>query len=124
MDKPMSRVGCLVVSGVWLCVMVVPFLAFLVAMRGEVSWRRGAFVEDRLWLVRLPNEAGRDETRGLAYASVRVVSDQRPVDGPVCVRTRAYFFLWHGTGTNENSDFCECYLAGPQGDYAPGGNCP
>jgi hypothetical protein len=104
--------------------MMAPCLAFVLAVRGEVSWRRGDWVEDRLWLVRLPNPFGRDETRGLGYSSARVMSSQAAVDGRVCVRTRVFFLMWEGTGQNENADFCECYLRGPSGEYEAIGVCP
>ncbi|HLE27451.1 MAG TPA: hypothetical protein VI793_05000, partial [Anaerolineales bacterium] len=50
-SKPMSRLGCALGSLAWLFVMTVPLLGFMLAVRGEFTWRRNEFVEDRLWLI-------------------------------------------------------------------------
>ena len=115
-DRPISRAGCVLIAAAWLAVTAVSCLALTLAMRGELAWRRGEFVEDRLWLV---NEA---EARGLGYSAARVISDQSATDGPVCVRTRVRFWLW--TGTGEPVEFCECYALAPSGSYESRGNCP
>lgn len=101
--------GCLV----WLTVMCLPLAAFVLAVNGEMTWARGEFVNDRLWLIR---EA---EQEGLGYSSARVVLNQEPVDGPICVRTRVTFLLWKGSG--EAAEYCECYTAGR---HEPAGECP
>ena len=112
----MTRRGCVLGLLAWLCVMSLPVVAFLLAMRGELAWRRGEFVEDRLWLVRDP------QANGLAYSASRIVSDQRPVDGPVCVRTQVTFLLWQGR--SEALGFCECFGLSPlTGTYEPAGEC-
>ncbi len=123
-SNPMSRTGCVVSVLVWLCVMTVPFLALLLAMRGELAWRRGDFVEDRLWLVNAESGLGQGRASGIGYSAMRVVSDRTDAGGPVCARTRVYFFMWKGEG--ENAAFCECYAKRPVegGVYEPQGNCP
>ena len=120
----MSRTGCLIGVLVWLCVMAVPFLALALAMRGELAWRRGEFVEDRVWLVNAETGFGAPGASGIGYSAARVVSDQTAADGPVCVRTRVYFLLWKGE--SEGVSFCDCYAKRPAagGGYAPGGRCP
>src|SRR5436190_5538228 len=85
-SKPISRMGCLLAVIGWLVIMMVPLFALVLAVKGELTWRRGDFVEDRVWLVNNSAEAGQDEARGLGYSSSRVISDQTKVDGPMCVR--------------------------------------
>jgi hypothetical protein len=121
-SRPMSRTGCVVSVLVWLCVMTVPFLALLLAMRGELTWRRGEFVEDRLWLVNAETGIGRGSASGIGYSASRVISDDRAADGPVCARTSVYFFLWQGK--SESVSFCECYQPVEGGGYEAQGNCP
>ena len=102
LDRPLTRRGCLVGTLIWLAVMVLPLAALLLALRGEVTWRRGEFTEDRVWVVKESNAGG------LGWSSARVLSDERPVDGPVCVRTQVRFLLWRGA--SESLAFCECYV--------------
>jgi hypothetical protein len=100
--------GCLL----WLAILSLPLLVFVMAVRGEMQWQRGEFVNDRLWLIRETDE------RGLGFSSARVISNQEAVDGPICVRTKVYFLLWRGSA--EPVAFCECYAAGT---HEPVGNC-
>jgi hypothetical protein len=120
----MSRAGCAAWALVWLCVMTVPFLALLLAMRGELTWRRGGFVEDRLWLVNAETGVGNGSASGIGYSATRVVSDQIAADGRLCVRTNVYFLLWKGK--SEGVTYCECYVKRPAegGSYESDGNCP
>jgi len=116
--------GCLLASGLWLIVMTLPCCALVLAVRQEVTWRRGDFVEDRLWIVRGEAGPGRQAVSGLGYSAARVISDQRPADGPVCVRTRVYFLLWRGQ--SERVEFCECFTPrpAPGGGFEASGSCP
>src|SRR3972149_5322260 len=57
-SKPMSRLGCALGSLAWLFVMTVPLLGFMLAVRGEFTWRRNEFVEDRLWLITAESTSG------------------------------------------------------------------
>jgi len=118
----MSRAGCVAGVLVWLCVMTVPFMALLLAIRGELTLRRGDFVEDRLWLVNAETGVGKGIASGIGYSTTRVVSDQTAADGPVCVRTNVYFLLWQGQ--SESVTFCECYVTTEGGGYASQGSCP
>ena len=118
----MSRAGCVAAVLVWLGVMTIPFLALLLAVKGELTWRRGDFVEDRLWLVNAESGIGHGGANGIGYSSARVLSDHTAADGPVCVRTRVYFFLWKGQ--SENVTFCDCYTLVEGGGYEPHGSCP
>lgn len=111
--RRLRRLGYLAAFFAWLGVMCLPLSVFVLAVRGEMDWKRGEFVEDRLWLIQ------EIEAHGLGYSSARVISNQEPVDGPVCVRTRVRFFMWKGTAGA--ADYCECYAAGT---HAPAGKCP
>ena len=101
--------GCLL----WLFVMCLPLAAFVLAVNGELNWQRGEFAGDRLWLIR---ETGQE---GLGYAAARVISNEEPVDGPICVQTRVIFLLWKGSA--ESVAYCECYTAGL---HELAGECP
>jgi hypothetical protein len=101
--------GCLV----WLVVMFLPCLGFMLAVRGEFTWQRGEFAQDRLWLIQEIDE------RGLGYSAARVTRNEEAVDGPICVRTRVRFLMWRGTA--EPVEYCECYTAGT---HEPAGACP
>jgi hypothetical protein len=115
----MTRRGCVVGCLIWLVVMILPLFAVILAIRGELSWRRGEFVEDRIWIVRTDDAPG-EEAAGLAYSSTRLVGGAP--EGQVCVRTRIRFFLWRGA--SESFEYCECYQARPDQGYDPLGACP
>jgi hypothetical protein len=118
----MSRAGCAAAVLVWLCVMTIPFLALWLAVKGELTWRRGEFVEDRLWLVNAESGIGHGGASGIGYSSTRALSGQTAADSPVCVRTRVYFLLWKGK--SENVTFCDCYTPVEGGGYEAHGSCP
>jgi hypothetical protein len=109
----LRRSGYLIAFFAWLGVMCLPLAVIVLAARGELNWKRGEFVEDRLWLIQDV------DARGLGHSSSRVISNQEPVDGPICVRTRVRFLMWKGTA--EPSAYCECYTAGR---HEPAGICP
>ncbi len=117
----MTRRGCALGCLAWLLVMTLPLLALILAVRGELAWQRGDFVEDRLWLVRTDDVPG-EEAAGLAYSSTRLVRDPAAPAGRVCVRTRVTFLLWRGN--SESFGYCECYQAHPGQGYDPIGACP
>ncbi len=119
-SQPISRLGCLLGGLAWLFVMLAPLLAFVLAARGELTWRRGEFVEDRLWLITAASASGGE--RGLGYSAARVLSDQTASGGPLCVRTRVRFLLWRGQ--SEQVEFCECYTRAANGAYEANGSCP
>lgn len=121
-SKPISRLGCLLAVIGWLVIMTLPLFALVLAVKGELTWRRGEFVEDRLWLVNNPAEPGQDETRGIGYSSARIISNQTAGDGPLCVRTQVHFWLWKGQ--SENLEFCDCYTPASGGGYESNGSCP
>jgi hypothetical protein len=121
-SKPISRMGCLLAFSGWLVIMTIPLFALVLAVKGELTWRRGDFVEDRIWLVNNSAETGQDEARGLGYSSSRIISDQTQVDGPICVRTRVQFWLWKGR--SETVEFCDCYTPAAGGGYESNGSCP
>ena len=111
--RPVSR-GCCLSGVLGLVVLaIVPCLLFVFISTGELHWKRGEFVEDRLWLVQ---EA---EAAGLGYSSARIIS--RESNGLVCVRTNVIFVLWQGT--SENLNYCECYAPDASGQYTYTGAC-
>ena len=120
MNKPMTRRGCVLGVAVWAVIMTLPICVLVLAVRGELSWRRGPFTEDRVWIVRSDPAAG-DETAGLAYSTIRVASGRPGAAGPVCVRTRSTFLLW--SGATDNVDYREAYEPGDNGRYQVTGNC-
>src|ERR1700674_2353317 len=122
-DQPMTRRSWLLGLGIWLVIVTVPVCVVLFAIRGEVSWQRGPFVEDRLWLVNLNGVAGEESASGLAYSSTRLVDSPAAAGGRLCARTHVIFLLWRGH--SEPADYCECYQArpGPAGSYDPVGVC-
>jgi hypothetical protein len=85
----------------WLGLMLVPCFAFALAARGEVEWRRGEHVSDRIWLIQEKRQ------KGIGYQAERIFSDDADVDGLVCARTTVRFFLWEGTA--EGAEYCECF---------------
>ena len=119
----MTRRGCMLGVALWLLIISLPFCAVLFAIRGEVSWRRGPIVEDRLWLVNLNGAPGEESASGLAYSATRLVSNPAAVEGRVCARTHVYFWLWRGRG--DAADYCECYQPrpAPRSGYDPAGSC-
>ena len=112
LDQPLSRAGCIGGLLVWAVVMSLPIVVFLLALRGEVSWRRGDFSYDRVFLL---NEV---DAAGLGYERARVIRDDRPADGPVCVSTRVTYWTIRGKGEPPQS--CNCYSATGQSQ----GACP
>jgi len=114
MNQPVSRTSCLIAVGVWLFLMIVPCLAIALAMRGELAWKRGDFVEDRVWIVNEP------EAAGLGYSAARVAGSEAA--GSLCVRTQVYFLLWKGA--SETTEYCECYTQSTSGGYELAGGCP
>ncbi len=120
-DRPMTRRGCVLGVAAWLVVMSLPLCALLLAVRGELAWRRGDFAEDRVWVVRQAGGAGPDSAAGLAYSRTRVAGRPSP-GGDLCTRTQVYFLLWRGQ--SETVAYCECYQALEGGGYAPTGACP
>jgi len=102
---------------------IVPMFIFLLLVRGELTWRRGEFVEDRVWLITGQTASG--DERGLGYSSSRTVtavSDETAASGPLCVRTQVYFFLWRGQ--SEHLTLCDCYTRSANGLYEASGSCP
>lgn len=84
--------------------MALPVLALLLAMRGDLSWHRGEYVHDRIWLVTESNE------RGLGWASTRLNSKAHET---VCLSTTVRFWLWKGNSPAFGTHYCECYRKQP-----------
>lgn len=105
LDQPLSRGGCIVGTAIWLCVMLLPCLAFWFVMQREVVVSWGELAEDRFWFV---NEGRPKPQMGIGWLSTQVISDDADVDGPVCTRTRLILWIWQG-GQSETTEFCECY---------------
>lgn len=107
-DRPVGRGTCLITALALLLLFSLPLAAFALAIRGEVSWQRGAAL-DRLFLINEP------EALGLGLESVRTISAEHQAD---CTRTRVHYLLWKGEG--ENVEYCEC--SNPEGLLE--GGCP
>ncbi|MBI3762422.1 MAG: hypothetical protein HY260_11255 [Chloroflexi bacterium] len=99
----LRRLGCMGGAVLWLAILSLPLFVFILAIKGEMTWKRSEFVEDRIWLIR------ETENRGVAYSAARVVSNREAAGGPICVRTRVKFFMWQGAA--QDAEFCECYSA-------------
>lgn len=111
--RPVSR-GCCLSGLLGLIVLAIaPCLLMALVSGNELAWKRGEFVEDRLWLVQEADAAG------IGYSSTRIHS--RVADGPLCVRTTVVFVLWQGA--SENLSFCECYAPNASGGYDYTGGC-
>ena len=122
-DKPMTRRGCIVGVVVWLLVMTLPLCALIFAIRGEFTWQRGPFVEDRVWLVNLSGQPGEESAGGIGYSSMRVVRTPTTAGGPTCAETHVYFLLWRGH--SDPVAYCECFQPRPgtPGAYDVVGQC-
>ncbi len=111
--RPVSR-GCCLSGVLGLVVLAIaPCLLVVFINTGELAWKRGDFVEDRVWLVQEPDAAG------IGYSSARIIS--REANGPLCVRTNVSFVLWQGA--SENLNYCECYAPNAGGSYDYTGSC-
>ncbi|MEK7278413.1 MAG: hypothetical protein AAB427_13770 [Chloroflexota bacterium] len=100
---PYRFIGYILGFLLWLVVMLAPCAAITLALRGEINWQRNEYDGDRVWLIQ-----ERDQ-RGLGYSAVRLVGDERPTDGPVCVQTTVRFLLWEGSAEGQDTEYCECY---------------
>jgi hypothetical protein len=89
----------------WLVVLIAPCFAFALAARGELSWDRGEHDRDRIWLIQEKDQ------RGVGYQAERLLSDQSPTNGSICVRHSVRYFLWEGSAADQNADYCECTTA-------------
>ena len=87
-------------SCLWFVVISLPAIALYLAMRGELVWRRGDHVLDRVWLVKERSE------RGIGWASTRL---ERQGHETVCLATRVSFWLWEGSSSELGTTYCECY---------------
>lgn len=103
--KPLRYVGYALLLLLWLIAMLSPCFAIALASRGEISWQRSEHDGDRIWLIQ-----ERDQ-KGIGYHAERVISDQRPTDGPLCVKSTIRFFLWEGSAEGQNAEYCECYAS-------------
>lgn len=103
-ERWLKRVGAGVGCLLWFIVMCLPLFAFVLAVRGEMTWKRGEFTEDRIWLIQ------EIEEQGLGWSSAHVISNHEANGGPICVQTTVRFLMWKGTA--EGAAYCECYAAG------------
>jgi hypothetical protein len=120
----MTRRGCLTGIAVWLLIITIPFCLVLFAIRGDVSWRRGDLVQDRLWLINEEDLPGQESAAGVAYSATRLTASAAAPAGAVCARTTVYFLLWRGQ--SETLNYCECFQprSAPQTGYDSLGLCP
>lgn len=121
LNKPMTRRGCVLGLLAWAVLMSLPICVLIVAVRGEVAWERGPFVEDRVWLVRVDEGSRGARPGGVAYGTMRITSGRPNTDGPVCVTTNIRFWMWRGE--SETVRYCECYQPVGGGEYEAAGEC-
>lgn len=114
-NRILRNLGYILFVVIWLFVMTFPCLAFALVARGELSWDRNTHDWDRVWLLQERNQ------RGLGYQAERVTSDQSASDGPICVRNSVRYFLWLGTATGADTDYCECFASDGTSTETP---CP
>lgn len=97
LGERIGRVGCVVV---WFVAMMIPFVLFILAARGEIIIPTGDAPDQRirLWLIMEPYE------RGLGISQATVIE----VDGLSCVQTDVSFLLWEGQA-EDGLTYCECY---------------
>lgn len=115
MRRALRRVGCLAGALIWLAVLLLPCLAFVLAVRGDITWERSRFSQDRLWLIR---ESGQN---GLALSDTRPLG--RTDADEVCARTVVTFWLW-SQGSVERTSYCQCEQRTPSGDWTLSRECP
>lgn len=113
----MTPRSCALGCGLWLVVMMLPLLAFFLAVNGELAWRRGPsnLEVDRLFLI---NEPG---VSGLGYEAARLVGIEAP-----CLQTSVSYFLWRNDeGGNQNAAYGQRYQRNATGQLEPTGEaCP
>ncbi len=115
----LRRTGCALGVLVWAVLMLIPFLLFALAVRGEISVDTGSAPEQRLrvWLIMEAAQRGIGVSTAAAYET----------GDTVCVQTDVRFLLWQGTAEAPQT-FCECYTRGAGGVWqaagATAGACP
>ncbi len=103
------RLGCFAMIGVWLVVMMIPFMLILLAVQGEIRLGHSGDVPDKhehpLLQINLVMEI---DFRGLniTHSSVNRDGDD------LCIQTNVRYLLWEGEG--DPATFCDCYTR--QGD--------
>lgn len=117
--SPLRSVGCAVAVLIWAILMLIPFLLFALAVRGEISLNTGVAPEQRLrvWLIMEPAQ------RGIGISTAAAVSS----GDNTCVQTEVRFVLWQGR-PEEPRTYCECYRRADDGGWialgAQDGACP
>lgn len=86
----------LLVTLAWLCVMSLPALAFILAVRGQIQI--GSDVRHHLRIFALQEL----DAQGIGVEWTRPVRQQ-----PACSWTTVNYLLWEGEG--EDIAFCQCY---------------
>jgi hypothetical protein len=86
---------------VWFILITSPFLAFVLAARGQIQLGEGPRRYVRLFLVQ------EEDTQGIGVEWVRPAADR-----PACSDGSLTYFTWQGEG--QNAHFCQCY--DPAGD--------
>lgn len=116
-NQKMTPRSCALGCGLWLVVMMLPLLAFFLAVNGELAWRRGPenLEVDRLFLI---NELG---ASGLGYEAARLTGGDAP-----CLQTSVSYFLWRNAeGGNQNAAYGQRYQRTASGQLEPTGEaCP
>jgi hypothetical protein len=98
MNRWLRRLVYLLVFLVWLLLITSPFLAFMLAARGQIQVGEGPRRYVRLFLVQ------EEEIQGVGLEWVRPAGGQA-----TCSDGSLTYFTWEGEG--QNGDFCQCYDA-------------
>lgn len=115
----LRRVGYAVAVLIWALLMSIPFLLFVLAVRGEISITTGDAPEQRLriWLIMDAAQRG----VGISTAAAARNGDN------TCVQTDVRFVLWQGK-PEEPHTYCECYQRTVDGEWTAlsvlDGACP
>ncbi len=95
MKRWLRRFLYLLIVLIWIAIMSLPFLAVMVAARGQVQLGDDTGRHLRIFLV---------QQRGAAGIGIE---NQRPLrQSTDCTKTTVTYLLWEGTG--ENASYCQC----------------
>ncbi len=95
MNRWLRRLVYLLIALLWLLIMVFPIFAFSLATNGEMNWGQEGGRQVRLFLLQEKDAEG-----------VGLQISRPQTDTPTCVNTRVTYFMW--TGTGQNNEYCAC----------------
>lgn len=102
LSRWLKRIGIGLFLSFWLLVMVFPFLAFLMATRGQIQIGEGERSHFRTFMVSDFDMPGVDDVQGVGFELTRRVPQNED-----CSRTSIRYLLWIGEA--DPIFFCQCY---------------